>query len=49
MRWGAAVKTCQREGANVGRGVEVFIIDSSSDLEVYETNPFLAGAAGGST
>jgi hypothetical protein len=49
MRCGAAVKTCQREGANVGWGIGVFIVDSSSDLEVYETNPFLAGGAGGGT
>jgi hypothetical protein len=49
MRCGAAVKTCQREGANVDWGVGVFIVDSGSDLGVYETNPFLAGGTEGST
>jgi hypothetical protein len=49
MRCGAAVTTCQREDANVGWGVGVFIVDSSGDLGIYETNHFLAGAAGGST
>jgi hypothetical protein len=30
MRWGAALKTCQGEGINVGWGVRVLIFESGS-------------------